>query len=93
MSDEPTVHDFSLPVTEQFPNTQPWPVKPPERHWLHRWHWLLDDDGAFYLGQWNWKFGWHFGWSGKPDPEDMDGWRYMEAASPSLRIASGAKCE
>ena len=69
--------ELSKPASVQFPNTHPWPVKPPDEHWLKRWHWLYDQDGELYLADWTWQYGWHWGWSGKPDPEDMTGWTYV----------------
>ena len=70
--------------SELFPNTTAWPVKPPDENWLKRWHWLRDEDGRAFLAQWHHEFGWLWGWSGKPDIEDMEGWVYLEAAQPPL---------
>lgn len=70
------------PLSTQFPNTQSWPVVPPDEHWLKRWHWLRDEDGFVRIAAWVYKFGWHWDWSGKPDPEDMQGWTYIAPAEP-----------
>lgn len=70
------MNDNREPVSVMFPNTQPWPVKPPDEHWLKRWHWLRDEYDLFIV-DWHHAHGWHLGWSGKLDPEDMEGWTYV----------------
>lgn len=69
------------PLSTQFPNTQPWPVKPPDEHWLKRWHWLQDQD-LLLVAEWHWNIGWHFGHSGRPDPDDLAGMVYIAPAEP-----------
>lgn len=64
-------------LSEQFPNYQPWPVKPPDEHWLKRWHWLRDEDGFLGVFAWHHRMGWHMDWSGKAEPEIMEGWEYV----------------
>ena len=69
-------------VSERFPPGIIYPVMPPDEHWLKRWHWLQDEDGDFYLADWSHQFGWHWGWSGNADPDDLVDWRYVGPASP-----------
>lgn len=77
-------------VSVQFPNNQPWPVKPPDEHWLKRWHWLRTDEGDFHLAAWTHQYGWHWDWSGKPDPEGMTGWTYVGPVSEPHPAEDGA---
>jgi hypothetical protein len=68
------------PLSTRFPNCQPWPVKPPDEHWLKRWHWLRTNEDDLHLAAWTHRLGWHLDWSGRPDPEDMTGWTYVAPA-------------
>lgn len=72
------------PLSVQFPTDKTWPVVPPDEHWLKRWHWLRCEDGRAYLAHWYHKSGWHWGWSGMPETEDLGGWVYLEPAAPPL---------
>lgn len=69
-------------VSEEFAADKSWPVVPPDEYWLYRWHWLSDEDGMPYLLDWYYRGGWHGGINGRPDPEDMEGWTYLEPALP-----------
>jgi hypothetical protein len=71
-------------LAEQFPPDRQWPVVPPDEHWLKRWHWLKDEEGCAYLAFWYHKGGWHGGWNGKIDPDDMEGWSYIALAVPPV---------
>ena len=64
-------------LRDQLPNAQPWPVTPPDEFWLHRWHWLRDDDGFLLVGSWHHIDGWLLDWSGRANPECMAGWTYV----------------